>query len=168
MLGIKRLDRTEKIIFWWFLITFLLDLLSTAFFVLKGFGHLEINAFIYKCGWGIGLPITLAFNLLLFYWIIRSLQRTRDKPGGRFGWVHAVTIFCLFRTLVVINNFITPLVTDVSEAVKPTESELNLVWKVILILLLVIYFVSIISFWVYRRNHVITYGVNKKNEEKNK
>ena len=167
MLGIKKFDRTEKILFWWFIITFVLDILSTAFFALKGYADLEANVIIWKLGWLIGAPIIIILNLLVLFWFIKALQKTRDhKPGRRYGWVVSITIILSLRTYVVINNFLMPLIAPPTEVVKPTGAELSQMWLVAVVFLLIFWGVSRLSFWIYNKSHTIKYGVTKI--EKNK
>lgn len=158
MFWVKRLDKSEKVIFIWFMITFTLDLLSTLFAVIAGYGDREMNIAIYHMGWFWGGLIAFALNFVVLWIFLKALQAHRSKPvHHRFSTVAMLTVFLLLRTLVVVSNVYLGLQPITEPVVKPDVAEVAYSWLTIVIPCLVVWVISRIIFWIFRKSYDIKY-----------
>lgn len=154
---IKKLDKSERLLSLGFLITFLFDIISTAFGVYRGYGDREINWLIYSFGWGIGGVLSFFLNLAVLWIFIKALQAHRVKIAHRFSTVAMFTVFLLLRTFVVASNFYLGSQPASGEIVKPDSVVFVYTWATLILPAMVAWLVSRISFWIFRKSYDLKY-----------
>jgi hypothetical protein len=162
LLGIKRLDKSEKIVFWWFLITFFLDWASTAYFASNGWANAEANLFIVNQGWIIGGLLSVLANIIMLWFILLIIQHNRFKKAfQRFNAIVAASTFMFIRSFVVINNFLVGSKVASGDVLKPSFAALISLYSWLALAVTILFFFAIICFGIFQATHRTDYEGNK-------
>lgn len=155
LIGISPLNKGEKIMFYGFIVAAILDLISTMYFVIKGYADYEINVLIYHFGWIFGGCISLLMNIFVLWYIIHILQKDRKKPIQRFSGISIVLLIIVFRFFVVINNFYLGSQPIVEPVVKPSINDVTWAWTIMIGMLVVYSLLNYFSFFIFSKDYDI-------------